>query len=170
MNTSVRDRLETSAEVVAISDYNDLIALTARGSKMRERLVHAAGIPLTRATLDVLVMISRHPNVGVSALARRLDVDQSTASRQLRPLEARGLISRTEDRADRRVVSLAVTHEGAEVVRRVRRVGDRDLGAALASWSRTDRECLGALLDRLREGLLEVGAARAAESTKEQRS
>lgn len=170
MSTQIRDRLGMSAEVAAISDYNDLIALTARGSKMRGRLVHAAGVPLTRATLDVLVMISRHPNIGVSALGRRLDVDQSTASRQLRPLEASGLISRTEDPVDRRVVSLAVTREGADVVRRVRQVGDRDLEAGLASWSRTDRELLGALLGRLREGLLELGAARATESPKEQRS
>lgn len=167
MSTPIRGRDGMPAEVAAISDYHDLVALTARGSRMRERLVRAAGVPLTRATLDVLVMVSRHPNIGVSALGRRLDVDQSTASRQLRPLEARGLVARTEDPVDRRVVSLAVTREGADVVRRVRQVGDRDVEAALASWSREDRELLGGLLDRLRAELLEVGAARATQSPKE---
>jgi DNA-binding MarR family transcriptional regulator len=146
-------------ELAAISAYNDLVAQSARSPRVLGRLVRAAGVPLTRATLDVLVVISRHRSITVSSLARRLDVDQSTVSRQIRPLEHHGLISRTEGPADRRVASLAVTSAGRAALDRVQRVVHRDLEAALASWSSADRQQLGELLDRFRRCLLELPVA-----------
>lgn len=153
---NARPPAEVPPELLAISAYNDLVAQSTRSPRLLERLVDAAGVPLTRATLLVLSAVARFGSITVSSLARRLDVDQSTVSRQVRPLEEHGLVTRTDDPADRRVAALLVTPAGRDALVRVRQVMFRDLEAALASWSASDRKLLGEMLDRFRRDLLDL--------------
>jgi DNA-binding MarR family transcriptional regulator len=147
---------DVAAEVKAISDYNDLVLRNFRNSRVLEGLASKAGARLTRATFDVLAVINRQGTIRVSRLAERLEVDQSTVSRQIRPLEELGLIVRSEDPDDRRVVWLTVTDAGREVIQRVKKMVHDNVEAALATWSPDDRELLGTLLERFRRSVLDL--------------
>lgn len=58
------------------------------------------------AQVWALSVISGSPGIGVTELARALDIHQSTASNLVRTLSARGLIAATRDGQDRRGVAL----------------------------------------------------------------
>jgi DNA-binding MarR family transcriptional regulator len=58
------------------------------------------------AQLWALSVIARTPGIGVTELARSLDIHQSTASNLVRTLTTRGLISATREGSDRRGVAL----------------------------------------------------------------
>jgi DNA-binding MarR family transcriptional regulator len=139
-----------------IQDFADLVAASAKSTRQRERVVRAAGVPVTGAGLEALRLVARHGPIAVSEVARRLGVDQSTASRQLRPLEEKGLVVRAADPADARVARLSVSDEGRGVLARVREVSLNDFDVALADWSPADRRRLGELLERFRTALLEA--------------
>jgi len=154
---------DVSPEVLAVSSYNDLVLRNFRNSRVLEGLADRAGVRLTRATFDVLAVINRQGTIRVSKLAQRMELDQSTVSRQIRPLEELGLIVRSEDPDDRRVVWLTVTEAGREVILRVRTMVHGNVEAALASWSQTDRELLGELLERFRRSVLDLAATQSLE-------
>jgi DNA-binding MarR family transcriptional regulator len=137
----------------ALYEFTELIAANVRSAPMRERVVRAARVPLTRAGLNLLRIVERHAPIAVSDLARRLGVDQSTASRQLGPLEDQRLISRAVDDNDRRVAWLSLTPKGRRVLERTIDVWLEDYDVALEAWSSADRATLGELLDRLRHDL-----------------
>lgn len=58
------------------------------------------------AQLWALSVIAGSPGIGVTELARALDIHQSTASNLVRTLTARGLVAGTRDGQDRRGVAL----------------------------------------------------------------
>jgi DNA-binding MarR family transcriptional regulator len=144
------------AGVLAIHEFASLVAINARSSRQRDRVLRAAGVPLTGANLDALRTIERHGPMAMSDVARRLRVDQSTATRQVRPLEDQGLVARTTDLADRRIALVALTPDGVTLLARVTGVALHDYETAMGGWSAADREQLGVLLDRLRHDLLAV--------------
>jgi DNA-binding MarR family transcriptional regulator len=137
----------------ALYEFTELVAANVRSARQRERVLHAARVPLTRAGLNVLRIVQRHAPIAVSDLARRLGVDQSTASRQLRPLEEQRLVARAGDDADRRVAWLSLTPRGRRVLERTTEVWLADYEDALTDWSAADRAALAELLDRLRNDL-----------------
>jgi DNA-binding MarR family transcriptional regulator len=149
-------RPQPDPDLQRIQDFADLVAASARSVRQRERVVRAAGVPVTGASLEALRLVARHGPIAVSEVARRLRVDQSTASRQLRPLEERGLVVRSADPADARVARLSASEEGRGVLARVREVWLEDFDVALSDWSPQDRKLLGELLERFRKALLEA--------------
>jgi DNA-binding MarR family transcriptional regulator len=115
--------------------------------------MRAAKVPLTSAALNALRTVERHGPIAVSELARRLGVDQSTASRQLRPLEEQRLVARAVEDDDRRVAWLSLTPKGRRVVERTTEIWLADYELALEDWSAADRAALGELVARLRTDL-----------------
>ncbi|MEX2255210.1 MAG: MarR family transcriptional regulator [Acidimicrobiia bacterium] len=151
-----RDDVALDPDLVAIYDFTTLVSASARSARQHERIVRAVGEPIAGAGLLALRVIERHGPVAVSDVARRLQVDQSTASRHVRPLEDLGFVARTADAEDRRIAWLAVTPAGRRVLDRARDVALHDFDAALADWSPADRRTLGTLVERLRRSLLEA--------------
>jgi DNA-binding MarR family transcriptional regulator len=137
----------------ALYEFTELVAANVRSARQRERVFRAARVPLTSAGLNVLRIVQRHAPIAVTELARRLGVDQSTASRQLRPLEEQRLVTRAGDEADRRVAWLSLTPRGRRVLDRTIEAWLADYDVALADWSAADRAALGELIDRLRNDL-----------------
>jgi DNA-binding MarR family transcriptional regulator len=70
------------------------------------------------AQLWALSVIDRRPGIGVTELARELDIHQSTASNLVRGLAERKLVAARREGSDRRSVALYVESEGAAVLRR----------------------------------------------------
>jgi len=67
------------------------------------------------AQLWALSVIARRPGIGVTDLARELDIHQSTASNLIKTLSERGLVVARREGTDRRSVSLRIL-EGGEAV------------------------------------------------------
>jgi DNA-binding MarR family transcriptional regulator len=64
-----------------------------------------------------LAAIGEAPSIGISGLARAMDVHQSTASNLVRHLIAEGLVVAERDGEDRRAVRLALTTPGRRALR-----------------------------------------------------
>ena len=140
--------------LLAVHDFTTLVTASARSARQHERILRAASVSLTPAGLRALRVVERFGPIKVSDVARRLDVDQSTASRQIRPLEEQALVERTSDGDDGRVSWLGLTDAGERVLGRVRDVFLNDFAVALDDWAPEDRDRLGLLLERFRADLL----------------
>jgi DNA-binding MarR family transcriptional regulator len=70
------------------------------------------------AQLWALSVIERSPGIGVTELARGLDIHQSTASNLIKALVERGLVQAAREGADRRGVALRVLPAGEELLRK----------------------------------------------------
>jgi DNA-binding MarR family transcriptional regulator len=69
------------------------------------------------AQLWALSVIERKPGIGVTELARELDIHQSTASNLIKTLCERGLAVAAREGMDRRSVSLRIQPPGQEVLK-----------------------------------------------------
>lgn len=75
-----------------------------------QRVERAAG--LGGSQVWALSVVAGQPGIGVNALARTLDIHQSTASNLVRGLVERGLMQILRSAQDRRTVELQITPEG----------------------------------------------------------
>lgn len=146
--------LASDPVLLAVHDFTTLVSASARNARQHERILRAAGVSLTPASLRALRVVERFGPIVVSDVARRLDVDQSTASRQIRPLEEQTLVERSSDGDDGRVSWLRLSEAGERVLAQVRDVFLNDFAVALDDWPPEDRARLGALLERFRADLL----------------
>ena len=69
---------------------------------------------LARSQFAILNLLDHDGALALSALARRLYMDRTTLTRNLRPLERDGLVARAGDPADRRVTLAQITVAGRE--------------------------------------------------------
>ena len=146
----------SAEDLERIHEFTSLLIASTRSPRQRERLQRALGVSLSETNLGTLRLVQRHGPIAVSAVAHRLEVDLSNASRQLRALEDQGLVARTVDPDDRRVARVVVTAGGRRVLDRARAVALNDYAVALDDWSPTDRARLAELLDRFRGALLDT--------------
>ena len=145
-----------SSDLERIHEFTSLVIASTRSSRQRERLQRALGLGVSETNLGALRLVERHGPLAVTDVARRLEIDQSNASRQIRALEEQGLVTRTVDPDDRRVARLEIAAAGRTVLTRVRAVALNDYAVALEDWSAQDRAQLAALLDRFRIALLQA--------------
>ena len=114
-------------------------------------LAATASIDLAQQEMHVLLALGDGHARSMAELARLAGMDAGAVSRQVRSLEERDLVARSNGSG--RVVLVEVTAPGRECARRVRALYDRHLADALASWEPADRDALGHLLVRLVEDL-----------------
>jgi DNA-binding MarR family transcriptional regulator len=98
-----------------------------------------------------LALVNRLGPLRVSAIAERLHVDLSVASRQVAALVRAGYAARTVDPDDRRAQRIAITPAGERVVRESHERMVAAFAAALPDWSDDELIALAAQLDRLRD-------------------
>lgn len=108
-----------------------------------------AGLALDRSAYPILGRIRDDGRVRLSDLAAGLYVTMPTMSRQVKQLEAAGLVQRAADPADGRASLLELTGEGRRVLERYRAAWRELLAETLAPWDEDDRARLAALLGRL---------------------
>jgi DNA-binding MarR family transcriptional regulator len=77
------------------------------------------GAGIGGAQLWALGIVRDHPDIGMTDLARSMDVHQSTASNLVKSLVERELIAVLKDGADRRTVALRILPLGRKVLRSV---------------------------------------------------
>jgi DNA-binding MarR family transcriptional regulator len=129
--------------------------LSRLGAMMTSRrnasaIAAAAAVHLPQQSLRVLEALDR-PGAPAQ-IARRAAMDPAAVSRQLRTLEADGLVVRRAATADEQP-TVALTKAGSVLVGRVRKVRHQHLLDAIDEWSDEDRQALGSLLSRLVDDL-----------------
>jgi DNA-binding MarR family transcriptional regulator len=69
------------------------------------------------AQVWALSVVRDHPGLSIGALARTMDIHQSTASNLVKALVERGLVSAAKEGADRRTVQLHLLPAGARLLK-----------------------------------------------------
>jgi DNA-binding MarR family transcriptional regulator len=120
-----------------------------RVSQIYDGYVAPHGLTITQ--FGLLAHLRALPGVSVSALAEKLVMDPTTLTRNLKPLEKKGLVEFRTDPVDRRSRALHLTTEGRDTLR-----------AAKAGWAKAQRhveEVLGdddvSVLHKALEGALD---------------
>jgi len=90
---------------------------------------HLGPTGLTITQFGLLAHVKRLEGIGIGTLAEELIMDPTTLTRNLRPLERRGLIAIEADPRDRRSRRLRLTVEGRAALERAR-----------PAWARAQRE------------------------------
>lgn len=102
--------------------------------EQRLMAVHApefTSIDLTMAQAKLLYVVTASGDLSMSEIAQRLGVTISTASGAVDHLVSIGLLSRVDDPANRRQVSVSVTPLGAETLEQLRELSTRQLRSLL---------------------------------------
>ena len=123
---------------------------------MHARQAAAAGAAVTAPGALLLAALVEHGPLSLGELAREADMDPGAASRQVKALEADGLVARGGREGDARVQVLRPTAAGRRVRRRMADVQDRHMADVLDGWSAADREQFTALLQRFVDDLRSV--------------
>jgi DNA-binding MarR family transcriptional regulator len=120
-----------------------------RVSQIYDSYVEPHGLTITQ--FGLLAHLRALPGISVGALAEKLVMDPTTLTRNLRPLEKKGLVVFRTDPQDRRARALHLTAEGRDTFR-----------AARTAWAKAQRhveEVLGnadvGVLHKALEGALE---------------
>lgn len=106
---------------------------------------------LAGAQVWALSVVDASPGIGVTALARTMDIHQSTASNLVKPLIAQGLLRTERSQTDGRSRALFITADGRRVLRRVPGPFMGVLPQALLALDRTTLSRLDRDLGRLVE-------------------
>ncbi|MBO6717212.1 MAG: winged helix DNA-binding protein [Rhizobiaceae bacterium] len=129
-----------------------------------DRRIATSGIGLTAGEARTLAHIARAEGERQSVIAERLNVEAMTLSSMIDRLEARGLVARETDPADRRAKCVRLTEEADETMAKVTAIArevsaDAARGIDPAEWKR-----LVPTLKAARANILEVRANPASES------
>lgn len=117
-----------------------------------DRRVRRLGI--TRGQWLVLTRLHRRPGASHSELAEMMEVEKATAGRMIDRLVANGWVERRSQPGDRRVKRVYLTSEAERVHKRIWRVAEATVEAALADLSSRESKQLFALLLRVKETLV----------------
>lgn len=113
------------------------------------RRAERAGVDVSAPGMGLLGVLERGGPQRVSVVARRAGMVAPLASRELRDLEARGLVSRATAVSDGRGVVVAITAKGRDAYGRLRAASVAAAGDALAEWKASELTELARLLSRM---------------------
>jgi DNA-binding MarR family transcriptional regulator len=145
-----------ATDVDAVSRAIDQLLRLNSSRKVHARLSAASGVLVSQPGYVLLRRIHEDGPISLGELAQVTHMDPAAAGRQVRQLEAEGLVERRPGKADGRVTEVRVTRRGRDVRRRLTEVLGRHLEDALADWSTDDLATLAGLLARLVDDLRAV--------------
>lgn len=102
---------------------------------------------VTITQFRMLVVLDGHGQTRLNLLADRLGVSSSTALRMVDRLIAAGLVTREENKADRREVLIGLTSEGERLVRDVTERRRAEIAAIVSAMPRARRRDVVAALN-----------------------
>lgn len=136
---------DTSPDIIALAEA--LRPALLRVSRRLRLEAQKAGLSAQDALL--LGHITKHPGIGISALADAEKITRPTMSAHIKRLEAEGLVARTGDADDGRRSGLTVTDAGARKLDIIRRERNDWLAARLARITPGERELIEAATEPL---------------------
>src|SRR5690348_3175892 len=133
-----------------------------------DRRVRRLGI--TRAQWLVLTRLHRRPGASLSELAEMMEVEKATAGRMIDRLVANGWVERRTARDDRRVKRVYLTDDAERVHKRIWRVAEETVDAALVDLADRERRQLMDLLQRIKTTLVSADGEVAGEGAPSKRT
>ena len=119
---TINDRL-TDTERPAVTDdaqqlADEILAGMAgwRAAATSEGFVGLLGRAVSMAHLHVMFTLHRHGSMRMSELASALDMSLANATGIVSRMEERGLLGRSRDASDRRVVNVTLSDEGRQLL------------------------------------------------------
>lgn len=158
--------------VAGIEDVRRPLAQLLRlgaSRKVHARQAVVAGAPVTAPGATLLAILVERGPLRLSDLAREADMDPGATSRQIKALEADGLVERGGRDGDARVQVLEVTAAGRDARGRIAEVQDRHMADVLEGWSAEERAQFAQLLARFVNDLRAVEYRPAIERTDSER-
>jgi DNA-binding MarR family transcriptional regulator len=140
-----RGRPTAGAPTTELADRLHSAAIHLLRRLRREDDASGLGAP----QLSALSVIVFGGPITLGALARAEQVRPPTISKLVAALEQQGLVERTADLADRRVVHVSATARGARLLREGRKRRVAALSASLARLTKRDRALLAGALPLL---------------------
>ncbi|MFC3814100.1 MarR family winged helix-turn-helix transcriptional regulator [Lysobacter sp. GCM10012299] len=117
-----------------------------------EHELSKAGHELTFSQYITLKLLSFGP-AGVTDLARHAELNPGAMTRLLDKLEARGIVARVADPADRRGINIHLTDAGQAMWLDVNQCGQRVRERAMEGMDDAQRELLMRMLEQVRDNL-----------------
>jgi DNA-binding MarR family transcriptional regulator len=130
---------------------DDVLKAMFRIVQQIKQTVHSDTVE--RAAIVVLHRLKQNSPARLSDLASELMLDLSTVSRQVKALEDRGLVVRSENPADRRAVRLEIAPAGLKVIDDAWSRRNTWLAESLTDWTPEDRIALKTMLTRFADAL-----------------
>jgi DNA-binding MarR family transcriptional regulator len=127
----------------------ELAVLARRAERARVAALDIARSPLDRSGYLLLVLLETEGEQTMSQLASAFDLDASTVTRQIAPLERRGFVVRTRSDEDRRATLVSITPEGRHERQTVRAARIAYMRDQLSGWDPAKVEHLASLLEDL---------------------
>jgi DNA-binding MarR family transcriptional regulator len=131
----------------------ELAILARRTERVRVASLDVARSPLDRSGYLLLALLESRGDQTMSQLALAFDLDASTVTRQIAPLERRGFVARTRSTEDRRATIVSITVEGRKEREHVRQARITFLSGRLSDWEQGDVQQLAELIDRFNQTL-----------------
>jgi DNA-binding MarR family transcriptional regulator len=128
------DEDELKRRANELSRYWRELGRTLTSRRLVASLQPAGGVRLTPTKLHALDVVAEQGGCRIGDLARRLGLDDTTATRLVDRLEAAGLAGRKSAEGDRRAIVVALTPAGGKLVRQTqarRQLFFQDVLAAL---------------------------------------
>jgi len=110
---------------------------------------------LDRASYLLLRQLADSGNVGVKTLARELQLDVSTVSRQAAALDQKQLVEKVKDPTDGRAFFYHITDKGQQELTIYRTARLASIERLLTDWPADDAENFGRLLQQFNRELRE---------------
>ena len=123
------------------------------GRGLEGRQAEVVGADVTRAGYAILRCLADAGGQPFGDVARECSMDPGAASRQVRQLEATGLVERAAAAGDGRVAILRLTPTGGDVYRRIVEFRTGHMRRVLDRWPAAERTELVRLVDRLVDDL-----------------
>jgi DNA-binding MarR family transcriptional regulator len=145
------DRDPPAAEPGHDPVLDDVLRAMFRVVQQIKQTVHADQVE--RQAIIILSRLRHNGSIRLSELASDLLVDISTVSRQVRALEDRGLVARSEDPDDRRASRIVLAPAGGQVLDEAWARRHAWLERSLSDWAPEEREALSSTLTRFADAL-----------------
>ena len=127
-------------------------AFGAVARQLREKSAETlAPWDITPAHLRALRTLARYGTMRLSELSDRLQIAPRTATEVVDALQARNLVGRRADPADRRAILVEVTERGTGVLAEVRATRGTEAGRIFGRLDPADRAELARILSKLRD-------------------
>jgi DNA-binding MarR family transcriptional regulator len=150
--TSGRDEPARPEPADPASDESLADAFGAVARQLREKSAETlAPWDITPAHLRALRTLARHEAMRLSELSDRLQIAPRTATEVVDALQARGLVGRRADPADRRAILVEVTERGAGLLAEIRATRGTEAGRIFGRLGPADRAQLARILSKLRD-------------------
>lgn len=129
---------------------NFLVDIWSRINKIEERLIAAGvGENISLTEIHIIEKAGAEQPSRMSSIAKAVGVTLATLTVACDKLESKGLVQRTRDTADKRVVNISLTPRGQAVYAYHKRFHERMTAAALHDLSDRETALLASSLQKL---------------------